>query len=233
MAAVIRRAVLAGLVAVTLSGCAAGRLLETAAPVPVAPPTEEVVVLDDGWHTEILLPAAGLDGGLGGLRARFPTATWLSFSFGERRYELQERHNALDNLIAILPGPGIVMVIGHSDALTEGDAKMHATRLRVSRAGLERLMDFIWNDFHKDEVANIQMLRNAPEWNMRVYASSASYDATYTCNTWTLEALRAAGLEMSPAGVLFASQAMEQIGRVARLQGLAPSADRRAAGSEL
>jgi len=233
VAAVIRRAVLAGLVAVTLSGCAAGRLLATAAPVPVAPPTEEVVVLDDGWHTEILLPAAGLDGGLGGLRASFPTATWLSFSFGERRYELQEKHNALDNLIAILPGPGIVMVIGHSDALTEGDAKMHATRLRVSRAGLERLMDFIWNDFHKDEVANIQMLRNAPEWNMRVYASSASYDATYTCNTWTLEALRAAGLEMSPAGVLFASQAMEQIGRVARLQGLAPSADMRAAGSEL
>ncbi len=229
----IRRAVLVGLMAVALSGCAAGRLLDAAAPVPVAPPSEDVVVLDDGWHTEILLPASSLDGGLRDLRASFPAATWLSFSFGERRYELQEKHNALDNLIAILPGPGIVMVIGHSDALTEGDAKMHATHLRVSRAGLERLMDFIWNDFHKDDVASIQMLRDAPEWNMRVYASSASYDGTYTCNTWTLEALRAAGLETSPAGVLFASQAMEQIGRVARAQGGIPTAGLRADGSEL
>ena len=233
MAGVLRRAVLAGLMAVTLSGCAAGRLLDAAPPVLPETLTEDVVVLDDGWHTEILLPAGSLDGGLGELRASFPTATWLSFSFGERRYELQEKHNAFDKLIAILPGPGIVMVSGHSDALTNGDATMHVTRLRVSRAGLEHLVDFIWNDFRKDEVASIQMLRNAPEWNMRVYASSASYDGTYTCNTWTLEALRAAGLETSPAGVLFASQAMEQIGRLARAQGVTPNADMRAAGNEL
>ena len=233
VARLIRRAVLAGLMAVTLSGCAAGRLLDAAPPVPPEKLTEEVVVLDDGWHTEILLQAGSLDGGLRELRASFPTASWISFSFGERRYELQEKHNAFDNLLAILPGPGIVMVIGHSDALNNGDASMHVTRLRVSRAGLEHLVDFIWNDFHKDEVANIQMLRNAPEWNMRVYASSASYDGTYTCNTWTLEALRAAGLETSPAGVLFASQAMEQIGRVARAQGGTLHVDTQAAGNEL
>ena len=64
------------------------------------------------------------------------------------------------------------------------------------------------------------MLRDAPEWNMRVYASNASYDATYTCNTWTLDALRAAGLPTAPFGILFADQAMTQVLRIAQAQTL-------------
>ena len=200
-----------------VNGCAAGRLVDAPPQLPTGAATETITVLDDGWHTEIVLPAADIDGPLKRLRASFPSAPLMSFSFGERRYELQEKHNALDSLIAILPGPGIVMVIGRANA--KSDATLHATTLRISRAGMEHLVDFIWNDFQKTDVASIDMLRNAPAWNMRVYASSAAYDATYTCNTWTLEALRAAGLDTAPFGVLFASQAMAQIKRIAAAQG--------------
>ena len=202
-----------------LASCGVTRLVDVAPALPVEPLSETIIILDDGWHTEIVLPLAALDGPLRRLHdSSFPSATWMSFSFGERRYELMEKPGAIDNLIAILPGPGIVMAIGRGNDITGADPTMNITRLKLSRIGLEHLVDFIWNDFHRDSVDNPQVLRIAPEFNMRVYASTAAYDGTYTCNTWTLEALRAAGLDTSPFGVLFASQTMDQIKRIAATQ---------------
>ena len=202
------------IVVVHLVGCATTRVFEAMPLLPPEPLTETILVLDDGWHTEVALPAASLDEPLARFRGSFPANPWISFSFGERRYELQQKHDALDNLIALLPGPGIVMVIGHIATIPSGNETLHATRLKISRAGLDRLQDFLWRDFSTGAYAGVEMLRDAPEFNMRVYASPASYDATYTCNTWTLEALRAAGLPTSPLGVLFADQAMRQIRQI-------------------
>ena len=207
---------LSALLLLQLTSCGVVRLAETVPSLPVEPLTETIIVLDDGWHTEIVLPVAALDGPLRHLHdSSFPTATWMSFSFGERRYELMEKPGAIDNLIAILPGPGIVMAIGLGDTL---NPTMQVTQLKLTRTGLEHLVDFIWNDFQRDSVDTPQVLRIAPEWNMRVYASNAAYDGTYTCNTWTLEALRAAGLDTAPFGVLFAGQTMDQIKRIAAKQ---------------
>ncbi len=201
-----------------LAGCATSRVFEAVPLLPPEPLTETILVLDDGWHTEVALPAASLDEPLARFRGSFPANPWISFSFGERRYELQQKHNALDNLIALIPGPGIVMVIGHVATISAGNETLRTTPLKISRAGLDRLQDFLWRDFSPGAYAGAEMLRDAPEFNMRVYASTASYDATYTCNTWTLEALRAAGLPTSPLGVLFAEQAMGQIQRIQREQ---------------
>ena len=43
------------------------------------------------------------------------------------------------------------------------------------------------------------------------YAASGRYDITHTCNTWTAEALRVAGLPVSAAGVIFADQVTGQL----------------------
>jgi uncharacterized protein (TIGR02117 family) len=206
------------LVVAPLAGCATARVVDAVPALPPEPLTETILVLDDGWHTEIALPAASLEEPLARFRGSFPANPWISFSFGERRYELQQTHSALDSLIALLPGPGIVMVIGHIATIATGNETLHATPLKISRAGLDRLQEFIWHDFSIGAYAGVEMLRNAPEFNMRVYASTASYDATYTCNTWTLEGLRAAGLPTSPFGVLFAGQAMVQIQRLEQAQ---------------
>ncbi|MHB0887352.1 DUF2459 domain-containing protein [Acidithiobacillus sp.] len=41
-----------------------------------------------------------------------------------------------------------------------------------------------------------------------------TYDAFYTCNTWTATALHIAGLPVDPQGVLFARQVMSAIQRL-------------------
>lgn len=206
------------LVVASLAGCATARVVDAVPALPPEPLTETILVLDDGWHTEIALAVASLDEPLARFAGSFPANPWISFSFGERRYELQQKHTALDSLIALLPGPGIVMVIGHIATISTGNETLHATKLKISRAGMDRLQDFIWRDFAIGAYAGVEMLRDAPEFNMRVYASTAAYDATYTCNTWTLEGLRAAGLPTSPFGVLFADQAMGQIRKLEKAQ---------------
>jgi len=42
-------------------------------------------------------------------------------------------------------------------------------------------------------------------------ASAGTYNLSHTCNTWTAEALRVAGLPISAAGVGFAGQVLDQL----------------------
>jgi len=43
------------------------------------------------------------------------------------------------------------------------------------------------------------------------YASSGTYNLAHTCNTWTAEALRTAGLPVNAAGVVFSGQVLDQL----------------------
>ena len=53
------------LVMAQLAGCATTRVFDDIAQLSPAPLTETILVLDDGWHTEIALPASSLDATLG------------------------------------------------------------------------------------------------------------------------------------------------------------------------
>jgi hypothetical protein len=52
------------------------------------------------------------------------------------------------------------------------------------------------------------------------YAARDTYDALHTCNTWTAETLRAGGLPVPSAGVLFVGQVLGPARAVARRQAL-------------
>ena len=43
------------------------------------------------------------------------------------------------------------------------------------------------------------------------YASTGPYNLGHTCNTWTAEGLQVSGLPVSAAGVVFASQVLDQV----------------------
>jgi len=46
------------------------------------------------------------------------------------------------------------------------------------------------------------------------YTSTGTYNLGHTCNTWTAEALRVAGLPVNAAGVVFAGQVLDQLPRI-------------------
>ena len=189
-----------------LAGCAAPP------PVPcvVAPAGPVAWVVDQGWHTEIALRATDLTGPLDGLRRLFPAAETLVFGFGKRSYVLAEAGAVEELLLGPLPGRGVVQVKGLSVAAPAAYG-VQATALPLPQDGLLRLSDFLWASIARDAAGRPVPAHPGPLQDSLFYDASRGYSLLYTCNTWTVEALRHAGLPVEPAGVVLTRAVLAQL----------------------
>jgi hypothetical protein len=211
-----RRAALLGLAG--LAGCAGGSppppLARAAAP-PDGPPVPTVHAVLRGWHTDIGLAVAEMAPALRPLGQDFPGATHLLFGFGERAYWTRPDPSFADMLAALLPGPGVILVTGLRATPAEAFGTADVVSFGVSRAGMEQLSRHLWAALERDAEDRPLLLMPGPYAGSLFYGSGQVYAAGYTCNTWTAEALQAAGVPVSPSGVLFAGQLMARLRRIA------------------
>jgi hypothetical protein len=174
------------------------------------PAQETVWVIGRGWHTEIGLSVAALGPPLSALAARYPGAQVLTFGFGDRAFVLARHRGIGDALGALLPSPGLILVTLLNTSPTSAFGADHVVTLPVTRAGFDAVAAFIWNSLATDHGRLSAPYGTGPYSGSVFYASSTSYDGFYTCNTWTAAALHTGGLPIDAAGVLFASQVMQQ-----------------------
>lgn len=168
-------------------------------------------MIDNGWHTDLGLAATDLRPPLLPVAQDFPGASYLVFSFGDRAYLLSRRRMLPDMLVALFPGPALILVTALRVPPSAAFGATHVVRLSLSSAGVVRLAAFIWHDLAKDRNGRPLSLGYGPYPGSLYYSSPATYDAAYTCNTWTATALRTAGLSIGDGGVLFARQVMDQV----------------------
>jgi hypothetical protein len=76
---------------------------------------------------------------------------------------------------------------------------------------MQRLSDFLWNYLTVDEKGPPPRIGTGPYPRSVFYASTGTYNPGHTCNTWTAEALQAAGLPVNAVGVVFAGQVLDQL----------------------
>jgi hypothetical protein len=108
--------------------------------------------------------------------------------------------------------PSVVLIIPLEQAPTAfftAGSNVFATP--VSQDRLDRLSQFLWEYLEKDLKNLPRRIDDGPYPNSSFYASSGTYSLRNTCNTWTAEALRVAGLPVSPVGVVFAHQVVGQV----------------------
>lgn len=196
-----------GLLVSALPGCSATRELTYRVG---AADTATIYVVGRDWHTDIAIPASELIGPLGGLESLFPGARYFSFGFGERNYVLARRRTFAKMLLALWPGPGLVLVTGLRTPPSEAFGPSHVVTLRTSETGLAALLAFLGGYFEGGPHGNLRVAARGPYPGSMFFASPGTYSAVYTCNTWTADALQAAGLPLTSSGVLFAAQVMEQ-----------------------
>lgn len=170
------------------------------------PRTATIYFVERGWHTDIGLPADELKGKLASLVQRFPGVRFLIIGFGERNYLLSRSHNLADEVSALFPSPAAMLVTGLSAPPQDAFSDQTVIRLRVTQAGFDRLIGFVADSFADMR----QPIADGPYPGSLFYAASGSYDLAHTCNAWTAEGLQVAGLAVSPAGVVFASQVVSQ-----------------------
>ena len=199
---------------VVLGACSAP---EAPPPADGGPAVATVYVADRGWHTDLGLAADDVRGPLAAVKQPFPGVRYLTFGFGERAFFTARSTNLLTMLRALLPSQAAILVTGLRAAPAEAFGREQVVPLPLTAAGLARLEAFLWSYLGKDSSGKPQVLAPGPYPGSVFYAAGGTYDAAFTCNTWTAEGLRVAGLPISTDGVLFAGQVMS---RVRALNGL-------------
>lgn len=195
-----------------LAGCAAPA---PPAELTAGPKTETIFLVERGWHTDIGLEAVQLGDTLDALRATFPGVQALVFGFGERAFLLRRHPDFGDMLAALVPGPGALLVTALREAPQTTFPVGDVVVLHVSARGLTRLIDFISGSFARTPDGALRPITDGPDSDSLLYASTGTYSAGYTCNTWTAEALQTAGLPVHAAGVVFADDVADQARRIA------------------
>ena len=176
-----------------------------------APPTEVIYVISGGWHTELGLPLEAVSGPLAGLNQDFPSARYLVFGWGAHDYYMAKNPGIGDLLRAATPGPAVMLVIPLQISPEAFFGASNVFVLPAPPEGIQRLSQFLWEYLDKDETGAPRRIGTGPYPQSFFYISTGAYNLSHTCNTWTAEALRVAGLPVSATGVVFAGQVLDQL----------------------
>ncbi|MFZ0018080.1 MAG: DUF2459 domain-containing protein [Acetobacteraceae bacterium] len=198
-----------------LAGCA---VAPTAGPVPRGETT--VYVVGRGWHTDIGLPVDEVTGPLASLESDFPGVRFMVFGFGEREYYMRRDEGSGEMLAALLPSKSAILMTALNAPPTEAFADHEVVVLHLPPNDVARIVARLWDGLEKHADGSAVRLANGPYVGSMFYASNETYDGFHTCNTWTALVLRDGGLPMN-THVLFAGQVMQQVSRIAEMQGRA------------
>jgi uncharacterized protein (TIGR02117 family) len=190
-------------------GCAPGAPVNPY--VGLAPPHEAIYVISGGWHTEVGLPVEALGDSLRALKQDFPSARYLVFGWGARDYYMAQNFGLGDLLRATVAGPAVMLVIPLEISPDAFFGASNVYALPAPPNGVQRLSQFLWDYLVSEENGTPRRIGSGPYPQSVFYASTGTYNLGHTCNTWTAEALRAAGLPVNPTGVVFSGQVLDQL----------------------
>ena len=204
-----------GLIRVTLAGAL---LSACAAHFPAALPSCDPAitsafhawVVDYGWHTEVVVPVAAIEGPLAEIAALFPGARTLSFGFGKRSFMTRSDPGLLDFVAGAIPGAATVRVIG----LIDEPGRIYPGRvveIPLAEPHWVRLTAFLSRAIARDAAGTPVPVAAETGYPApgRFFAATAGYSLTYTCNAWSVDALHTAGLPVG-GDVVFAGGAMRE-----------------------
>jgi hypothetical protein len=202
----------AALVAGCLASCATAPL---DAHVPYGEAT--VYIVGRAWHTDIGLPVSEVTGPLASLERGFPGGRFMVFGFGEREYYMGRNKGAGEMLAALFPSKSAILLTPLRASPFEAFPIQQVITLHLPKSGVQQIATRLWDDLEKTPDDLPVRLGDGPVVGSVFYASSATYNAFHTCNTWTALLLRDAGLPMN-THVLLADEVMQQVSRIAAKQ---------------
>lgn len=161
-----------------------------------APPERgiRIYIEDNGVHTGIVLPAAGWEDIVrpGHFRdPRYARHGWRSFGWGDREFYLNTPTWWDVSPLGVLRGAvGSTASVMHVDAVAEPRIGRSVRAITLRPEEYARLVGFIRASFAPGPV-----LHGYGAWDA-FYPARGRYSAVRTCNAWTGEALRHAGVRM-------------------------------------
>ncbi|PLP99678.1 DUF2459 domain-containing protein [Cupriavidus pauculus] len=201
-----------------MSGCA------TAPAAVAAPRVTTISVVERDWHTDICIRTVDADARLMRVARGYDGSTYLCFGFGDRHYLITGERGPMTLLSALLPGDGAILLTILRDTPAAAFGAGNVVDLELDEAGIGRLRAFLNRTVQENDAGEPQGLGNGPYPGGLYFGATARYNGFYTCNTWTADGLREAGIPMH-GPVLFAEGVMRQVRDLAAARQGAPQAD--------
>ena len=186
-----------------LAGCARPSASAPTTSMPAITPGPPLGIVHEGWHTGLIVPEAELTGVLRSLRVRLAAAPFVVIGWGQRRYYMARDPGLLTGLAALFPSASVIHVRPWQPRPGQRSSQ-HRTWLHLPAGGWRGLRVFLDRAFAHPH-GHLQAL-GAHGRRGLFFASTETYDAFHTCNTWAMQALHAARLPATSTDVLFAGQ---------------------------
>ena len=206
------------LIGPALALCAALLATCETAPPPMAPDddgprTRLIQVASNGWHTAIVVPApafAATD--LLPEAEDFPRARFFEFGWGDRvYYPAKEKTVGMTLAAALVPTPAVMHMAGLAAAPRDGGSIREVVTVGLTQAGLLNLIEALAAEFERPVGGRAASVARGLYPGSRFYNARGSFHLFNTCNTWTARMLRAAGIALSPSGIVTADELMTRL----------------------
>jgi uncharacterized protein (TIGR02117 family) len=171
------------------------------APVQSDPAGEEstrtVLLIDHSRHTGIIVRAGDLPEGLWPESRHYPEAEYLEVGWGDREYYPAPDPSIGDTLrAALVPSAAVLHLVGLTDHPTRVLWFGQLVALEISEAGFERLIEFIAATHDRAGAERAEPIGPGLYLDSHFYLALGSFHLFNNCNTWVVNALRAAGLPL-------------------------------------
>lgn len=171
---------------------------------PAQEPGVAIYVLNNGFHSDIVLPADRVMA-RGGLLAEAGKAgqdqNWLVYGWGDKGFYTAKGMSLsrmADGLRALFrPGnPSVIRVYGVMASPDRAFAEPIATRVIISEAGFSALAKSLEASFDAD--GGKPVMADIAKPDDMFFTSHEHFSVFRLCNNWTSDQLAAAGLPMTP-----------------------------------
>lgn len=171
-----------------------------------------IYVADHGWHTGLILLRQDFDPRVSLRTTYFDDKQWLEFGWGDAAfYQAEEMSVGLALRALFSPTDAVMHVYAFDGMPAKNFPESEVVRIRVTQAGYRRMIRFIRDAFARDQNGHVMPLKRGLYGRSHFFKARGTYSMDRTCNTWTAEALREAGLAIDPASAATSGGVMSQL----------------------
>jgi uncharacterized protein (TIGR02117 family) len=179
------------------------------------PPGENdkrIFVVHNYWHAALVVRKADLSQGLVPEQDHFLEAEYLEISWGDRDYfPAIEESVGLALRAAFWSRGSVLHVVGFRGAVKDYFTEGEIIELALSPESVRRLSEFVSASLLRADPFMPAQSQPGLVANGRFYRATGKFSIFRTCNTWIAEALKSAGLGISPWYVITAGSLARQV----------------------
>ncbi|MBM7456964.1 uncharacterized protein (TIGR02117 family) [Oceanisphaera litoralis] len=180
--------------------------------LPGSPAEERTLYLvNHGWHTGVVLPAAALEARLTEIGRDFAGARFYEVGWGDQAFYQAEEIDAGLVLRALLwPSASVIHLVALPRSPAHYFRHDEVLAMTVSERGMALLLDRVSASFRRHDDGGLVYAGRGRYGNSAFYRAEGRYHLFNTCNTWVARVLADAGVPMRPVLALTAGGLMRQ-----------------------